>query len=107
LYEFEALSFTLRYENKLRIFGNRMAISLGAKRPGREADHSPSAEVKNAWSYTSTSLIRLHGVVLKAQGQLYLCLLRTGCWVEYLDLKGREEVETGWRRLHNEELRKL
>jgi hypothetical protein len=29
---------------------------LGVKRPGREADHSPpsSAEVKNAWSYTST-----------------------------------------------------
>jgi hypothetical protein len=28
---------------------------LGVKRPGREADHSPpsSAEVKNAWSYTS------------------------------------------------------
>jgi hypothetical protein len=32
------------------------AISLGVKRPGSEADHSPppSAEVKNAWSYTST-----------------------------------------------------
>jgi hypothetical protein len=31
------------------------ALSLGVKRPGREADHSPpsSAEVKNAWSYTS------------------------------------------------------
>jgi hypothetical protein len=31
-------------------------LSLGIKRPGREADHSPpfSAEVKNAWSYTST-----------------------------------------------------
>jgi hypothetical protein len=31
-------------------------ISLGVKRPGRKADHSPpsSAEVKNAWSYTST-----------------------------------------------------
>jgi hypothetical protein len=31
-------------------------ISLGVKRPGREADHSPpsSAEIKNAWSYTST-----------------------------------------------------
>jgi len=30
----------------------------GVKRPGREADHSPppSAEVKNAWSYTSTPL---------------------------------------------------
>jgi hypothetical protein len=32
------------------------ALSLGVKRPGREADHSPpsSAKVKNAWSYTST-----------------------------------------------------
>jgi hypothetical protein len=32
------------------------ALSLGVKRPGREADHSPSssAEVKNAWSYTCT-----------------------------------------------------
>jgi hypothetical protein len=31
------------------------ALSVGVKRPGREADHSPpsSAEVKNAWSYTS------------------------------------------------------
>jgi hypothetical protein len=36
------------------------------KRPEREADHSPpsSAKVKNAWSYTSTHHIRLHGVVL-------------------------------------------
>jgi hypothetical protein len=32
------------------------ALSLGVKRPEREADHSPpsSAEVKNAGSYTST-----------------------------------------------------
>jgi hypothetical protein len=32
------------------------ALSLGVKRPGREADNSPpsSAEVKNAWSCTST-----------------------------------------------------
>jgi hypothetical protein len=32
------------------------ALSLGVKRTGREADHSPqsSAEGKNAWSYTST-----------------------------------------------------
>jgi hypothetical protein len=31
-------------------------LSLGVKRPGREADYSPpsGAEVKNAWSYTST-----------------------------------------------------
>jgi hypothetical protein len=42
------------------------ALSLGVKRPGREADHSPpsSAEVKNAWSNTSTLPIRLHGMVL-------------------------------------------
>jgi hypothetical protein len=41
------------------------ALSLGVKRPVREADHSPpsSAEVKNAWSYTSTPPIRLHGMV--------------------------------------------
>jgi hypothetical protein len=42
------------------------ALSLGIKRPGREACQSPpsSAEVKNAWSYTSTPPLRLHGVVL-------------------------------------------
>jgi hypothetical protein len=39
---------------------------LGLKRPGREADHSlpSSAEVKNAWSYTSTPPIRRHSLVL-------------------------------------------
>jgi len=52
------------------------ALSLGVKRPEREAGHSPpsSAVFKNAWSYTSTPLIRLHGVMLglrKAQGHLY------------------------------------
>jgi hypothetical protein len=50
-------------------------LSLGVKRPGREADHSPpsSDEVKNMWSYTSTPPIRLRSVVLGyAQGQLYL-----------------------------------
>jgi len=42
------------------------ALSLGVKRPGREADHSPpsSAEVNNAQSYTSTPPVRLNGVVL-------------------------------------------
>jgi hypothetical protein len=42
------------------------ALSLGVRRLGREADHSPppSAEVKNAWNYTSTPSIRLHGAVL-------------------------------------------
>jgi hypothetical protein len=42
------------------------ALASGVKRPGREANHSPpsSAEVKNAWNYASTPLIRLHGVEL-------------------------------------------
>jgi hypothetical protein len=42
------------------------ALSLGIKRTGREADHSPSysAEITKAWSCISTSPIRLHGVVL-------------------------------------------
>jgi hypothetical protein len=57
------------------------ALSLGVKRPGREADHLPpsSAEVKSAWSGTSTPPIRLHGAVLSwktAQGQLYLYNVR-------------------------------
>jgi len=42
------------------------AVSLGVRRLGREADHSPpsSSEVKNAWSYTYTPPVRLLGVVL-------------------------------------------
>jgi hypothetical protein len=42
------------------------ALSPQVKRPGREVDHSPpsSAEVKNAWGYTSTPPIFLYGVVL-------------------------------------------
>jgi hypothetical protein len=41
----------------------------GVKRPGREADHSPpsSGDVENACSYTSTPLIRLHGVIIKQE----------------------------------------
>jgi len=37
-----------------------------SQRPGREADHSrPSnGEVKNAWNYTSTPPVSLHGLVL-------------------------------------------
>jgi hypothetical protein len=50
--------------------------SLGVKRPGREADHSPpsSPEVKNTWSSTSTHRIRLHGVVLSTGTTLPLSL---------------------------------
>jgi hypothetical protein len=42
------------------------ALSLGAKRPGREADHSPpsSVEVKECVELYIHSPIRLQGVVL-------------------------------------------
>jgi hypothetical protein len=56
------------------------------KWPGRETDHSPEsgAEVRNAWSYTSTLLIRawclikqwiLNGVLSYEQEQPYLYVL--------------------------------
>jgi hypothetical protein len=42
------------------------ALPRGVKRLGHEADNSlaSSAEVKNAWSYTSTAPISFNGVVL-------------------------------------------
>jgi hypothetical protein len=42
------------------------ALSPGVKRPGREADHSPSAsaKVKKMWIYATTTPICLHGIVL-------------------------------------------
>jgi hypothetical protein len=53
-----------------------VALSLGVKWLGREADHSPpsSAEVKNAWNYTSLPQYAFLTwfSVKKAQGQLYL-----------------------------------
>jgi hypothetical protein len=38
----------------------------GGKQPGCKADHLPpsSAEVKKVWSYTSTSPVHIHGMVL-------------------------------------------
>jgi hypothetical protein len=48
-------------------------LSLGVKRPGREANHSPpsSAEVKECVELYLDSPIRLYGVVLsETEGQL-------------------------------------
>jgi hypothetical protein len=53
------------------------ALSLGVKRPGREADHSlpSSAEVKE-WGYTSIPQYALMAwYSVKAEVQLYLYLL--------------------------------
>jgi len=59
------------------------ALSLGVKRPGREADHLPpsSAEVKKARSYTSTPPIRLHGEVFKYRDNFTFTLSFTLCYV--------------------------
>jgi hypothetical protein len=56
-----------------------VVLSLGVKRPGCKADHSPpsSAEVKNARSYTSTPQYVFKSWCLEAQGQLYLFYLHS------------------------------
>jgi hypothetical protein len=53
-------------------------LSLEAKRPGHEADHSPpsSAEVKNVRSYTFTPQYPFMAwCSVKAQGQIYPLLV--------------------------------
>jgi hypothetical protein len=54
------------------------ALSLGVKRPGREADHSPHLvpRSKNEWSCTSIlQYTFMAWCSIKAQGQLYFYLL--------------------------------
>jgi hypothetical protein len=53
-------------------------LSLRAKRPGREADHSPasSAEITDAWNYTFTpQYVFMAWCSVKAQGLIYFLLL--------------------------------
>jgi hypothetical protein len=73
-------------------------LSPGVKRPWRETDRTPlpSVEVKNAWSYTSTPQIRLHGMVLKLRKGTTLsftrkCVANRGkvARPENIDLKGK------------------
>jgi hypothetical protein len=70
------------------------ALTLGVKRPAREADFSPlsTAEFKNAWSYTS--ILQNAFIALcsgQAQGQLYLYL-----YIKYIILYQRINL----RNLH-------
>jgi hypothetical protein len=62
------------------------ALSLGVKRPGCDADHLPpsSAEVKNAWIYTSILPIRLHGVVLSCEAHRRLQLYFSTSVISFL-----------------------
>jgi hypothetical protein len=79
------------------------APSLGIKRPGSEADHSPpsSAEVKECVELYLHSPIRLHGVVLN---------YNTGTYLPYLYLReitwghasSAEEPRAGPREHGNE-----
>jgi hypothetical protein len=69
----------------------------GVKQLGREADHSSpsSAEVKNAWSYTSTPQYAFMAwCSVKAQGQLYLYLLPIFVRAEIVQSVKR--LATGW-----------
>jgi hypothetical protein len=51
---------------------------------GREDDHSPpsSAEVNNAWSYTSTPSIRLRGVVVNEKVAVYVYIATLKMYTE-------------------------
>jgi hypothetical protein len=72
----EAGNFSLHYRVQPPIQWVPGTLSLGIKRPGREADHSPpsSAEVKECVDLYLHSPTRLHGgCSVKTQG-LYLYL---------------------------------
>jgi hypothetical protein len=59
------------------------AISLGVKRPEREADNSPptNAEVKKTWVYTSTSPYVFCQVYASQAGEAYVIILpMSGLW---------------------------
>jgi len=59
-------SLRLRFQTVAGAHPASCKMGNGGSFPEGEADHSfpSSAEVKNAWSYTYTPPIRLHGVVL-------------------------------------------
>jgi hypothetical protein len=63
-------------------------LSLGVKRLRRKDDPSypSSADVKNAWGYTSIPPICLHGVMLKAYG-LYLFYLTLPLYILCLSVQ--------------------
>ena len=48
----------------LRSQWENWALSPGAKRPGREADHPSQSneKVENEWSYNFTSTLCIHGI---------------------------------------------
>jgi hypothetical protein len=78
-------------------------LSLGVKRPGREAGYSlpSSAEVKNAWSYTSSlQYVFMAWCLVKQRNNFTLSLTRnTGFGGTVLKIATRESVfdrESNW-----------
>jgi hypothetical protein len=69
-------SFSLHHCVQTGSIATQPPLSLGVKRPGREADHSlpSSAEVKNMWSYSPTQLKHRDNSPLPLN---YLCGSRT------------------------------
>jgi hypothetical protein len=59
------------------------ALSLGVKRPGREAEHSPpsSAEVKNAWSYANCPYPEPASSLLPSSSSLSSLLFAAWCLI--------------------------
>jgi hypothetical protein len=60
------------------------ALSLGVKRPGREADHSLplSAEVKNVWSYNSIpDIIFMACCLIRHRGHYIVKFRRVIGWI--------------------------
>ena len=76
-------------------------VFLGAKWPGREADHSPpfSAEVMNYWSYTSTSP---YAFMSRRGTSLVSILQPTAC--NNLLPAVRDKKEQEWKSYHMREL---
>jgi hypothetical protein len=95
------------------------ALSLGVKRPGCEANHSPPSSIKVKNELHVHSLIRLHGVVLNFTFTLYdyskTCLIRNLHGTELLSspegLCSRREWDTGTykigKRKRRSEMRKF
>jgi len=82
IYLFATGSRTAMESNQSPVQWVPAAFSLGVKRPGCEADHSPAsrAEIKNAWSYTSTPQYTFLAwcSVKKTQCQRYLLHCSSG-----------------------------
>jgi hypothetical protein len=76
----------LRMDDRVRVPAEAGNFSLHhrVETQGREADQSPpfDAEIKNAWSYTSTLSIRLHGVVLSLKENTWTTL-HVSCLLVY------------------------